>query len=135
MIKREKIQPPGIHVRMVDGPSWRAALPPAVRRLGTRGCNDRPHSPASVECKLLRMRPTCSIVHAFGINWSKTESTTIRTESHETTGALNGSADPICLHLFGRRGLRLGAQRPGRPLDRIEAGAVVPQDLTALLVR
>ena len=63
-------------------------------------CNDRPHSPASVEFKLLWRRPTCSIVHigcvAFGINWSKTESTTTRTDRDETTGALNGSTAPIC---------------------------------------
>src|SRR5436190_19803918 len=42
---------------------------------------------------------------------------------------------PLAFYLFGRRGLRLGAQRPGWALDDIEARAVVPQDLTALLVR
>jgi len=36
---------------------------------------------------------------------------------------------------LGCRGPWLGAQRSGWTLDRIEAGAVVPQDLTALLVR
>ena len=29
----------------------------------TSRCSDRPYSPAKVEFKLLRMRPTCSIVH------------------------------------------------------------------------
>ena len=32
----------------------------------TSRCSDRPYSPAKVEFKLLRMRPTCSIVH---IEW------------------------------------------------------------------
>jgi hypothetical protein len=45
------------------------------------------------------MRPTCSIVTigcvAFGMNWSNTESTTTRTDSDSTTGALNGSIDLI----------------------------------------
>src|SRR6516165_3381571 len=62
-------------------------------------CNDRPHSPARVEFRLLRIRPTCSIATsgcvAFGMNWSNTESTTTRTDSDCTTGAVKGSADGI----------------------------------------
>src|SRR5258708_35082306 len=42
------------------------------------------------------MRLTCSIATwgcvAFGMNWSKNESTTTRTDSEATCGALNGSA-------------------------------------------
>src|SRR6266446_2845197 len=62
-------------------------------------CNDRPHSPAKVEFRLLRMRPTCSIVTvgwvAFGMNWSNTESTTTRTDKDSTNGGLNASTHPI----------------------------------------
>ena len=58
-------------------------------------CSDRPHSQARVERSRPGMRLTCSILTcgwvAFGMNRSKYELTTSRTESRSTSGASNGA--------------------------------------------